>query len=75
MIFIGVDALRDEGVKAVMDGELAATFLYPTCGKEAIEVALKILAGEEVPNKKPLKTARITKANAQEWYDKLPPSR
>jgi len=74
MIFIGADGLRDEGVKAVLDGELTATFARPGHGKEAIRYALKILAGEKVPKEVPLSTARITRQNAREWYDRLPPS-
>ncbi|MEW6233960.1 MAG: substrate-binding domain-containing protein [Candidatus Omnitrophota bacterium] len=71
MKFIGIDALWHEGVKAVLDGELDATFWYPTCGKEAIEYALKILNGEKVEKTIKLPTALITKENAQEWMDKL----
>ncbi len=48
MIFIGIDALPQEGRAYVEQGILAASFEYPTGGKEAIEAALKILNGEEV---------------------------
>lgn len=71
MKFIGIDALWHEGVQAVIDGQLDATFWYPTCGKEAIQYAVKILNGEEVPKHIELPTALITKENAQEWMDKL----
>jgi len=71
MLFVGIDALTDPsgGVKAVIDGRLSVTFLYPTCGKEAIENAVKILNGEEVPKKITLKTAVITNENAEKYYD------
>jgi len=71
MFFIGIDGLPDPsgGVKAVIDGKLEATFLYPTCGKEAIQYAIKILKGEKVPKKITLKTALITKENAEKYYD------
>jgi len=71
MLFVGIDALPDPsgGVKAVIDGKLSATFLYPTCGKEAIEYAVKILNGEDVPKKVTLETAVITKENAEKYYD------
>ncbi len=49
MVFIGIDALPHEGVPYVSEGIIDATFYYPTCGEEAIETALKILAGESVP--------------------------
>lgn len=75
MIFVGIDALRHEGVREVMDGNLSATFIYPTCGRDAIDYALKILGGEAVPKRITLETARITAENAAEWYQKLPPSK
>jgi len=51
MIFVGIDALPQEGVAYVQQGILDATFQYPTGGAEAIDVALKILKGEAVPKK------------------------
>ena len=48
MVFVGIDALPQEGVAWVKQGEIQATFLYPTGGAEAIDVALKILAGQKV---------------------------
>jgi ribose transport system substrate-binding protein len=48
--FVGIDALPHEGVQYVRQGILDATFLYPTGGREAIDVALEIL--EEKPVKK-----------------------
>jgi ribose transport system substrate-binding protein len=49
MLFVGIDALPQEGVVYVKQGVLDATFQYPTGGSEAIDTALKILAGEKVP--------------------------
>ena len=51
ILFIGIDALPHEGVAYVQQGILDATFQYPTGGAEAVETALKILAGEEVEKK------------------------
>jgi len=51
MVFVGIDALAQEGVAYVQQGILDATFQYPTGGAEAIETALKILNGETVPKK------------------------
>src|SRR5262249_9672992 len=39
MKFVGIDALPHEGVEYVKQGILDATFLYPTGGAEAIDVA------------------------------------
>jgi ribose transport system substrate-binding protein len=49
MMFVGIDALPQEGVAYVQQGILDATFQYPTGGAEAIDAALKILKGETVP--------------------------
>ena len=49
MLLIGIDALPDEGIAYVKQGILDATFQYPTGGAEAIDTALKILAGQQVP--------------------------
>ncbi|NPD91809.1 hybrid sensor histidine kinase/response regulator transcription factor [Xylanibacter muris] len=43
---IGIDAAPDIGIKAVADGVLDATFLYPTEGHRLIRTALAILKGE-----------------------------
>jgi ribose transport system substrate-binding protein len=51
MLFVGIDALPQEGVAYVQQGILSATFQYPTGGAEAIDSALKILQGETVPKK------------------------
>jgi len=51
MLFVGIDALPQEGVAYVQQGILDATFQYPTGGAEAIETALKILQGQPVPKK------------------------
>jgi len=66
---IGIDGLpgTEGGAKAVLDGKLDATFLYPNCGKEAIETAVKILNKEPVPKKITLPTVRITKENAAQF--------
>jgi ribose transport system substrate-binding protein len=63
MLFVGIDALPQEGVQYVAEGMLDATFYYPTCGAEAVETALKILAGENVPKKIILPTKIFTQDN------------
>lgn len=68
---IGIDGLpgTEGGAWAVLDGKLEATFLYPNCGKEAIETAAKILNKESVPKRLTLQTARITKENAAQFVN------
>ena len=63
MLFVGIDALPHEGVAYVSQGILDATFEYPTGGKEAIDTALKILAGEEVPKQITLGSRLFSKDN------------
>jgi ribose transport system substrate-binding protein len=68
MIFVGVDGLGGEagGIKKVMDGVLAATFVYPLCVDKAVEIGLRIL---REPGFKPEKeytidSTLVTPANA-----------
>ena len=62
--FVGIDALPQEGVAYVAQGILAATFEYPTGGREAIAAALKILAGQPVEKKIVLGSRLFTKDTA-----------
>lgn len=48
---IGVDAAPEIGIKAVADGKIDATFLYPTEGYRLIRTALAILKGEPYERK------------------------
>jgi ribose transport system substrate-binding protein len=66
MKFVGIDALPglDGGRQAVADGKLDATFVYPTGGREAVELAARILKGEQVPRRVVLKTEKITRVDA-----------
>lgn len=63
MLFVGIDALPQEGVAYVQKGILSATFEYPTGGPEAIDAALKILKGETVPKEIILGSRLFTKEN------------
>jgi ribose transport system substrate-binding protein len=66
MKFLGVDGLPDEGVKWVQDGQLTATFLYPTPGAEGIRQGLKLMKGEKIEKKITLATKTIDRSNAGE---------
>ncbi|NOX66488.1 MAG: substrate-binding domain-containing protein [Chlorobi bacterium] len=67
--FIGIDGLpgAEGGAQAVLNGELSATFLYPTGGKKAIEIANDILSGRKVPKTITLETVTIDKLNASKY--------
>jgi ribose transport system substrate-binding protein len=68
MTFVGIDALPglDGGRQAVADGKLDATFVYPTGGKEAVELAAQILAGGKVPKNVVLPTAIVTRETTKQ---------
>jgi ribose transport system substrate-binding protein len=72
MKFVGIDGLPglDGGRQMVADGKLAATFVYPAGGKEAVEIADRIFKGEKVPHTIVLPTLMITKANVREHLAK-----
>ncbi len=63
MKFVGIDALPQEGQMYVRQGILAASFEYPTGGREAIATAVKILAGEKVPKEITLPSRVFTAQN------------
>ncbi|MFG2058385.1 substrate-binding domain-containing protein [Micromonospora sp. NPDC048930] len=73
--FTGIDALPvpSGGIKAVEQGRLQATFQYPTGGREAIDLAKKILidCAKDVPKTTILGTMEITKDNAAQAYTTL----
>ncbi len=74
MIFVGVDGLGGEagGIKKVMDGVLAATFVYPLCVDKAVEIGLRIL---REPGFKPekeyvIESTLVTPRNAAQLISK-----
>ncbi|MBP7777566.1 MAG: substrate-binding domain-containing protein [Acidobacteria bacterium] len=66
MVFVGIDALPHEGQQYVRQGILDASFLYPTGGAEAIDMALAILRGEAVPKRSVLGTRLFTRDNVDQ---------
>jgi ribose transport system substrate-binding protein len=75
MIFVGVDGLGGPagGIRKVMDGILAATFVYPLCVDKAAEVVNRIL---REPGFKPekdyvLDSLMVTSENAAQMYEKF----
>ncbi len=75
MFFTGVDGLGGPsgGIRKVMDGVLAATFVYPLGVKEAVEVGQKILRdpGYRPPKVITLDSVMVTPDNAADLYKKL----
>ena len=68
--FIGIDglAIPDGGIRAVEQGQLAGTFVYPTGAKEAIDTVMLMIDGKEFGSKQILPTIPVTKENASEVY-------
>ena len=70
ILFVGIDALPHEGQVYVKQGVLAASFEYPTGGREAVDVALKILGGAQVEKEITLSSRVFTIGNIDkggEW--------
>jgi ribose transport system substrate-binding protein len=70
ILFVGIDAHPHEGQMYVKQGILAASFEYPTGGREAVDYALRILNGTTVPHEVTLGSRVFTKsnlANGGEW--------
>jgi ribose transport system substrate-binding protein len=70
MKFIGIDglAIPDGGIRAVQQGQLMTTFVYPTCAKEAADTAVAIAHGQQVAKKQTLHTTQVTKDDANQLY-------
>ncbi|MBB4912384.1 substrate-binding domain-containing protein [Actinophytocola algeriensis] len=70
--FIGIDGLPipSGGLKAVEQGRLSATLIYPTGGAEAVDTAKKLLVDcQDVPKEQTLETELITIDNAATVYN------
>jgi ribose transport system substrate-binding protein len=75
MIFVGVDGLGGPagGIKKVIDGVLAATFVYPLGVNEAVAEAKKIILDPAYrPDKEiTLGSTMVTPANAEQLYQEF----
>lgn len=65
MKFVGIDGLPQEGLQYVREGILDVCFEYPTGGGQAIETAMKLLAGETVPKTVVLPSRFFTPENIE----------
>jgi ribose transport system substrate-binding protein len=75
MIFVGVDGLGGPagGIRKVMDGILAATFVYPLCVEKTVEIAARMLhePGFRPDKEYVIAPVMVTPANAAELYAKM----
>jgi signal transduction histidine kinase/DNA-binding response OmpR family regulator len=64
-IIVGIDGTAQMGIKAVDDGVIDATFIYPTGGSELVKIALDILNGKSVSRNNILESStQIDSSNA-----------
>ena len=61
--FLGIDGLPGEGLDAVQNAQLAASYIYPTHGEEVIALALRILEGKPFERMNNLKSIVVTLQN------------
>ena len=68
--FIGTDglAIPDGGIRAVQDGTMAGTFVYPTGAKEAVDTIENMVNGTPFDAKQILPSVAITPDNAAAMY-------
>lgn len=66
-LFCGIDALpgKDGGIQLVRDGQLEASYIYPTHGDQLLELALRILEGKPYAKETMLMSALVTRDNAK----------
>lgn len=75
--FVGTDglAIPDGGIRAVQQGQLAGTFIYPTCAEEAAKTAEALVTGKSVEKKQVLDVTPVTPQNAASLYQKYDDAR
>lgn len=57
-----------EGIKAIIDGRMDMTVMYTNASGPGVEMAVKILQGEEVPKDITIDPIVIDSTNAEEYY-------
>lgn len=64
ILIVGIDYIK-EAREAIRRGEQAATFTYPTGGKEGAHYALQILKGHAVPKRVQIPSVKVDKSNVE----------
>lgn len=65
VLFFGIDALPGSGLQDVLDGNLAASYIYPTRGDLVMDLAMDILAGRPFARENLLESALVDSHNAR----------
>ncbi|MDH3251289.1 MAG: substrate-binding domain-containing protein [Ignavibacteria bacterium] len=71
MILVGIDGLPQEGQVFVRQGLVAASFEYPTGGREAVETAMRILQGKKFNKEIILDSRLFTRENVEKGGEVL----
>ena len=66
-MFVGIDALptADGGIEQVINGVLSTSYIYPTRGDLLMQLAMNILEGKPYEKENLLKSALVTRENAE----------
>ncbi len=64
--FVGIDALPAEGRRWISNGALDATIQYTTPGETGLDLAVKLLQGEDIPKRVRLGTRVFTPENIEQ---------
>lgn len=64
ILIVGIDYIK-EAKNAILKGEQFATFTYPTCAKEGVQIALKILNKEAFKKDTFIPSIKVTKENVE----------
>lgn len=65
ILFFGIDALPGSGLQDVLNGNLAASYIYPTRGDRVMELAMDILSGRPYARENLLESALVDAHNAR----------
>jgi ribose transport system substrate-binding protein len=65
----GYDGIQPDALEAIHNGELRATWQYLPFGTEAVDAAVKILQGMQVPREIVFPSPLITRDNIGDFYD------
>lgn len=70
-IIIGIDGMLgyNKGINSVKEGIITASIVYPTGGRKAIDVGMKIINRISVPKENQLSTILIDKSNVSAYYE------
>lgn len=71
ILFVGIDGLPQEGQQYVRQGILAASFEYPTGGREAIDNAVTLLKGGKIEKDIVLPSRVFTPANVDQGGERI----